>query len=255
MAVEDANGNVETSDNATTVSLAIGTNPGGGTLTGGTAVTVAAGVATFSGLSVNFIGTGYTLTAASTPSYSTASSAAFTVNEGQLTLSCAAPPASQTSTCSTINLPNVSLDGSWSLLQSTANQLYLTDDRGLANTGWSVSAYVVPTPTNPNPSCDTVAAFCNATIGVSASGLDGQIPADNLLVTNIVCQATNGNSSPNPWAGPGANFPTGSGAVSLCSAAPGQGAGSFAIGATYYLGVPPYVYAGQYEGTVEVLAF
>ena len=67
VAVEDANGNVETSDNATTVSLAIGTNPGGGTLTGGSAVTVAAGIATFSGLSINKTGTGYTLTASSTP--------------------------------------------------------------------------------------------------------------------------------------------------------------------------------------------
>ncbi len=67
VAVEDANGNIETSDNATTVSLAIGTNPGGGTLTGGAAVTVASGVATFSGLSINQAGTGYTLTASSTP--------------------------------------------------------------------------------------------------------------------------------------------------------------------------------------------
>jgi len=212
-------------------------------------------VSSCSGLSTNFIATGYTLTAASTPSCATASSAAFNVNEGQLTLSCAAPPASQAPTCPTINLQNVALDGNWRMVQSTANELYLTDDRGLANTGWSVSAYVVPTPTNPNPSCDTVAAFCNATVGTSASGPDGQIPAYNLLVTNITCQATNGNSSPNPWAGPGANFPTGSGAVSLCSAAPGQGTGSFKIGATYYMGVPPYVYAGQYQGTVEVLAF
>jgi len=35
MAVEDANGTVETSDNATQLSLAIGTNPAGGTLSGG----------------------------------------------------------------------------------------------------------------------------------------------------------------------------------------------------------------------------
>ena len=35
VAVEDANGNIETGDNATTVALAIGTNPSGGTLTGG----------------------------------------------------------------------------------------------------------------------------------------------------------------------------------------------------------------------------
>ena len=82
MAVEDANGNVETSDNATQVSLAIGTNPAGGTLSGGAAVTVASGVATFSGLSIDKAGTGYTLTASSTPSYTGATSAAFNITTG-----------------------------------------------------------------------------------------------------------------------------------------------------------------------------
>ena len=82
VAVEDANGNVETTDNATTVSLAIGTNPAGGTLTGGSAVTVSAGIANFSGLSINDAGTGYTLTASSTPSYTAATSAAFNITAG-----------------------------------------------------------------------------------------------------------------------------------------------------------------------------
>ena len=79
VAVEDANGNVETSDNATQVSLAIGTNPASGTLSGGSAVTVASGIATFSGLSIDTAGTGYTLTASSTPSYTAATSAAFNI--------------------------------------------------------------------------------------------------------------------------------------------------------------------------------
>ena len=82
VAVEDANGNLETTDNATTVSLAIGTNPAGGTLTGGSAVTVSGGIATFSGLSINNAGTGYTLTASSTPSYTAATSAAFNIAAG-----------------------------------------------------------------------------------------------------------------------------------------------------------------------------
>ena len=82
VAVEDANGNIETSDNATQVSLAIGTNPAGGTLSGGSAVTVASGIATFSGLSINTAGTGYTLTASSTPSYTGATSAAFNITTG-----------------------------------------------------------------------------------------------------------------------------------------------------------------------------
>jgi outer membrane protein assembly factor BamB len=82
VAVEDANGNVETSDNATQVSLAIGTNPASGTLSGGSAITVASGVATFSGLAVDKAGTGYTLTASSTPSYAGATSAAFNITTG-----------------------------------------------------------------------------------------------------------------------------------------------------------------------------
>ena len=82
VAVEDANGNVETSDNATKVSLAIATNPGGGTLSGGAAVTVASGIATFPGLSIDKVGTGYTLAASSTPSYTGATSTAFNVGPG-----------------------------------------------------------------------------------------------------------------------------------------------------------------------------
>ena len=85
MAVEDASGNVETGDNATKVTLAIGTNPGGGTLTGGAAVTVASGIATFAGLSINKAGTGYTLTATSSPAYTAATSSAFNITAGVAT--------------------------------------------------------------------------------------------------------------------------------------------------------------------------
>ncbi len=85
VAVEDANGNVETADNATKISLVIGTNPGSGTLSGGAAVTVSAGVATFSSLSINKTGTGYTLTASSTPSFTIATSSAFNITPGVAT--------------------------------------------------------------------------------------------------------------------------------------------------------------------------
>ena len=82
VAVEDASGNVETGDNTTTVGLAIGTNPGAGTLTGGAAVVVSDGVATFSGLSINAAGSGYTLTASSTPTYTGATSSVFAITPG-----------------------------------------------------------------------------------------------------------------------------------------------------------------------------
>ena len=58
------NNRVTTATNG--VGLAIGTNPGGGTLTGGGTVPASAGVATFSALSIDRAGTGYTLVAAST---------------------------------------------------------------------------------------------------------------------------------------------------------------------------------------------
>jgi hypothetical protein len=45
------------------VTMAIGANPGGGTLSGTKSVAAVAGVATFSGLSIDKVGTGYTLTA------------------------------------------------------------------------------------------------------------------------------------------------------------------------------------------------
>ncbi|HVS88720.1 MAG TPA: kelch repeat-containing protein [Candidatus Acidoferrum sp.] len=46
-----------------TVTLAIGTNPAGGTLSGATAVTGPSGIAVFPGLSINNVGPGYTLVA------------------------------------------------------------------------------------------------------------------------------------------------------------------------------------------------
>jgi hypothetical protein len=61
----DAYGNLVTTDNTDTVSLAIGTNPAGGTLSGTTTATLSGGVATFSNLSINQAGTGYTLVASS----------------------------------------------------------------------------------------------------------------------------------------------------------------------------------------------
>jgi hypothetical protein len=61
VAVVDQFGNVVTSDNADTVTLAIGTNPRCGTLSGTLTVTVSGGIATFNDLSIDQAGDGYTL--------------------------------------------------------------------------------------------------------------------------------------------------------------------------------------------------
>src|SRR6266576_2853968 len=77
---QDGLGNTVTSFTAT-VTVALGNNPGAGALTGTASVTAVAGVATFSGLSVDKVGTGYTLTAAAT-GLTTGSSTVFNVTPG-----------------------------------------------------------------------------------------------------------------------------------------------------------------------------
>ena len=77
VAARDAGGTVVTSF-AGTITLAIGTNPGGGTLSGTTSSVASNGVATFSGLSIDRAGNGYTLTAAAS-GLSGATSGAFNI--------------------------------------------------------------------------------------------------------------------------------------------------------------------------------
>lgn len=62
VAFQDAGGNTVTSVNGT-VTLAIGSNPAGGTLSGTVSVGAVNGVATFSNLSIDKVGAGYTLVA------------------------------------------------------------------------------------------------------------------------------------------------------------------------------------------------
>src|SRR4029077_6089317 len=66
------------------VTVALGANPGSGTLSGTTTAAAVGGVATFSGLSINKAGVGYTLTASAT-SVTGATSAAFTITAGSAT--------------------------------------------------------------------------------------------------------------------------------------------------------------------------
>jgi hypothetical protein len=61
VAIVDQYGNVETDDNSDTITLSLGTNPSGGTLSGTLSLTVVNGVATFGDLSIDLAGAGYTL--------------------------------------------------------------------------------------------------------------------------------------------------------------------------------------------------
>ncbi len=84
VAVQTAASTTVTSDNTTVVTLAVS---GDATLTctGGTSRTVVAGVATFSGCTVSPAGTGYTLTATSSPALDTDTSAPFNVTAAEPT--------------------------------------------------------------------------------------------------------------------------------------------------------------------------
>lgn len=77
VAARDSAGNTITTYSGT-ITITIGTNPGGGTLSGTTAVAAANGVATFGNLRIDRVGNGYTLTAAAT-GLTGATSSAFNV--------------------------------------------------------------------------------------------------------------------------------------------------------------------------------
>lgn len=81
--IRDAGSNVVTASSAT-VTVAIGTNPGGGTLSGTVSVAATGGVATFANLSINKAGSGYKLVASSA-GLTSATSSSFTVSAGAAT--------------------------------------------------------------------------------------------------------------------------------------------------------------------------
>ncbi len=136
MRVLDANDNLVTSDNATKVTLSIGTNPGGGTLTGGGQTTVSGGVATFSALSIDKTGTSYTLVATDTAGggaphpYTQATSTSFniTTRTTSTSVSCSPSPvdAGATTTCTATVLDTNGAGSS----TSTGTVTFSTDGSG-----------------------------------------------------------------------------------------------------------------------------
>ncbi len=91
----DAYGNLVTNDNTDLINLALGANPGNGTLGGATTVKANGGIATFSNLTINQIGTGYTLTASAT-GITGATSSSFNVVAPSVTHLVFSAPASST---------------------------------------------------------------------------------------------------------------------------------------------------------------
>ena len=126
--IEDIDGNVVTSGagSTTSVTMAIGTNPGGGTLGGTATVSAVAGIATFSNLSINKVGTGYTLTASAT-GLTGATSSLFNVTPGTATQLAFTVQPTSTAAAATIT-PNVQVsieDANGNVVTSAVNAVTL----------------------------------------------------------------------------------------------------------------------------------
>jgi hypothetical protein len=139
VAAVDAYGNVATADSSTVVTLAIHTNPGGGTLTcsnaGGATVTVSSGRADFT-CSINQAGSGYTLQATS-GSLTSATSSSFDVTSPTLGYSAVGASSTRTSSGSmNVSFPSGTNQNDLVLLVevNAANQAITTP------TGWTLLA-------------------------------------------------------------------------------------------------------------------
>jgi hypothetical protein len=114
----NASNTVVTTDSSSTVSLAISTNPAGGTLTctGGTSMRVTSGVATFSGCSINLSSaSAYTLGATSSPVWAPATSTGFLVTGTlpKLTIAVVSAPGKMPATGYTTTTPKTAKIGAY----------------------------------------------------------------------------------------------------------------------------------------------
>ncbi len=110
--VQDSFGNTVTSSTAS-ITIAIGTNPGGGTLSGTTSKNASGGVATFSDLSIDKAGTGYTLIATATGLTSATSNAFNITAAAAAKVAFTTPPTSTTAGSTLAGPPTVTVQDSF----------------------------------------------------------------------------------------------------------------------------------------------
>jgi hypothetical protein len=178
VAVQDASGNLVTTATKA-ITMAIGTNPGGGTLSGTTTANAVNGVATFFTLSINNLGTGYTLTASAT-GLTSATSSAFNVTLG--------PPAKL---AFTVQPSNVVAGASI----APAVQVTVRDVSGnLATT--ATNAITIAIGTNPGSGTLSGTATANAVAGVATfSNLSINTAGTGYTLTAAAAGLTSATSS------------------------------------------------------------
>jgi hypothetical protein len=121
---KDALGAIATSFGGS-VTLAIGTNPSGGSLSGTVTVAAVSGVATFAGISINNVGVGYTLTASSSP-LSPATSTAFNITSPAATVTWSGATSTAWSTATNWSPATVPTSTDVVFIPSTANSPVLS---------------------------------------------------------------------------------------------------------------------------------
>jgi hypothetical protein len=163
VSVTDAAGHVATADNSTSVTVAIGVNPGTGALTGGTPVTVVNGVASYAGLSINRVGIGYTLTARG-GSLTAATSGVFNISVGPAFKVAFTTQPSATATGGTAFAvqPVVTVqDFSGNRVTTDASSISLTASAGAGD--------VVSCTANPLNASSGIATFANCRINTASA--------------------------------------------------------------------------------------
>ncbi len=172
------------------------------------------------------------------------------ISGGQLVLSCVAPPAAASTSCPLITLPAITLNGTQQTSTAAANTIYVSDNRGDPTVGWTVTSYLVPTATNPNAGCDTLAQFCNSNASADAALATNNIVPSNFAISGVACAAMAGTVNPAPAAGAGGTYAS---TQTLCTANAGTGGGSFTVNGNFTLTIPSSTAAGLYQGTIEYL--
>jgi hypothetical protein len=204
VAIQDVSGNTVTNASSA-VTVALGANPAGGTLSGATTVNPVNGVATFSSLSINKAGSGYTLVASSVP-LTSATSAAFTI-----------APAAAAKLAFT-GQPN---DGTAAMALAPAVAVAIQDAFGNPVPGAS-NAVTVGTGANPGAgtlsgttgvnAVNGVASFGDLSINKAASGYTLVASSSGLTSTTSAAFAIVAGAVTSIWLNPGAamlTFPGG----------------------------------------------
>jgi len=172
--IEDAFGNL-VSTTGTVITLAIGTNPSGGTLSGTAAQNTVNGISTYADLSIDLVGTGYTLSASS-PGLTGATSNPFNIIAGPAARLAFVQQPSDTVAGASIS-PSVTVRiedsfGNQVLTTGTAITLAIgTNPGGGTLSGTAVQNSVLGLSTYGDLSIDKVGA--GYTLTASATGLTG----------------------------------------------------------------------------------